>query len=281
MVFTVDDFQSAFRTMAAFSKSTGSRMPLLTGAGIIVASISLMGYMRWRKKRTGLRSAPEESSLHAVPLSRAFSSSSADGSHLGVKVDRPGSDSVTVSVPATSANLGSGYDCVGLAIDLWNELTVSRAEKFSMTAEGYGADELPLDETNLVVQGLQLAFKAANKPLPPLKYHLKQRIPHARGLGSSSAAIVGGLVAGLVLSGHELEVTGKEELLQLACDIEGHPDNVAPCIWGGYNLAFMITARIDGLRSASSCTTDLCLSCSCPISQASQKSGVSSRSKFL
>ena len=144
--------------------------------------------------------------------------------------------SVTVSVPATSANLGSGYDCVGLALDLWNEVTVSLADEFSMTAEGWGADELPLDKTNLVVVALELAFKAAGKKVPPLCYHLTQRIPHARGLGSSSAAIVGGLVAGLVLSGHELEVTGKEELLQLACDIEGHPDNVAPCMYGGVQL---------------------------------------------
>ena len=89
---------------------------------------------------------------------------------------------------------------------------------------------------NLVCDGLAFAFKAAGKDVPNLKYHLKNRIPFCRGLGSSSAAIVSGLVAGLVLSGHELPVEGIESLLQLACEIEGHPDNVAPAIYGGLQL---------------------------------------------
>jgi len=144
---------------------------------------------------------------------------------------------VKVSVPATSANMGSGYDCVGMAVDLWNEVTVERSDKFELTCEGEGADKVPLDETNLVVVGLKKAFKAAGKPVPPLKYHLKNGIPYARGLGSSSAAIVAGLLAGLCLTGHRLEVQGKEELLQLACEIEGHPDNVAPCMYGGIQLS--------------------------------------------
>jgi homoserine kinase len=144
---------------------------------------------------------------------------------------------VKVSVPATSANLGSGYDCVGMAVDLWNEVTVERSDKFEITCEGEGAELIPTDETNLVVVGLKAAFQSAGKEVPLLKYHLKQGIPHARGLGSSSAAIVAGLLAGLCLSGHRLEVQGKEELLQLATSIEGHPDNVAPCIYGGIQLS--------------------------------------------
>lgn len=144
---------------------------------------------------------------------------------------------VKVAVPATSANLGSGYDCVGMAIDLWNELTVERADKFSITAEGEGAELIPKDDTNLVVVGLKKAFESAGKSVPPLKYHLKQGIPYARGLGSSSAAIVGGLLAGLCLCGHRLEVQGKEELLQLASSLEGHPDNVAPAMYGGIQLS--------------------------------------------
>jgi homoserine kinase len=88
---------------------------------------------------------------------------------------------------------------------------------------------MPLDESNLVCFGLAQAFKAAGKPVPTLKYTLVNRIPYARGLGSSSAAIVGGLVAGLVLAGHQVPAWGSEELLNLAAEIEGHPDkSVAP-----------------------------------------------------
>jgi len=144
--------------------------------------------------------------------------------------------SVTVRVPATSANVGPGYDCIGMAVDLWSEITVERAEKFEITAEGEGAKEMPKDKSNLMCIGLEAAFKAANKPVPTLKYHAVSRIPYARGLGSSSAAIVAGIVAGLVLAGHRLPCWGSEALLQIAASIEGHPDNVAPVIYGGIQL---------------------------------------------
>lgn len=136
--------------------------------------------------------------------------------------------SVTVRVPASSANCGPGYDCIGLAVDLWTEVTVSRADNFEITAEGEGAAEMPKDESNLLVTGVKAAYETAKKPMPPLKYHVVSRIPYARGLGSSSAAIVAGIIAGLVLAGHRLPVWGSESLLQIAATIEGHPDNVAP-----------------------------------------------------
>ena len=136
--------------------------------------------------------------------------------------------SVTVRVPASSANCGPGYDCIGLAVDLWTEVTVSRADKFEITAEGEGAAEMPKDPSNLLVTGVKAAYETAKKPMPPLKYHVVSRIPYARGLGSSSAAIVAGIIAGLVLAGHRLPVWGSESLLQIAATIEGHPDNVAP-----------------------------------------------------
>lgn len=107
-----------------------------------------------------------------------------------------------------------------MAVDLWSEITVSRAEKFEITAEGEGAKEMPKDETNLMVVGLKAAFEAANKPVPILKYHAISRIPYARGLGSSSAAIVAGIIAGLVLAGHRLPCWGSEALLQIAAGIE-------------------------------------------------------------
>lgn len=143
---------------------------------------------------------------------------------------------VVVRVPATSANLGPGFDAIGMAIDMWSEFTVERSDTFEVICEGEGAHDMPLDETNLVCFGVAAAFKHAGKELPTLRYHLNNGIPYTRGMGSSSAAIVGGLVAGLVLAGHQLKTWGAEELLNLAADIEGHPDNVAPALYGGIQL---------------------------------------------
>lgn len=107
-----------------------------------------------------------------------------------------------------------------MALDLWSEVTVERAEKFEITAEGEGAKQMPKDESNFLVIGVKAAFEAASKPMPVLKYHVNCKIPYARGLGSSSAAIVAGIIAGLVLAGHRLPCWGSEALLQIAAGIE-------------------------------------------------------------
>eukprot|EP00041_Stephanoeca_diplocostata_P005957 m.71774 g.71774 ORF g.71774 m.71774 type:complete len:883 (-) comp16093_c0_seq5:273-2921(-) len=143
---------------------------------------------------------------------------------------------VTVRAPGTSANLGSGFDCIGMAVDLWNTLTVEHAPSFSVQIQGEGADVLPRTEENFVVLGVKMAYDAANMPMPPLAYFCENGIPYGSGLGSSSAAIVSGLLAGLVLTGQELKVAGKEELLQIAATVEGHTDNLAPCIYGGAQI---------------------------------------------
>lgn len=142
----------------------------------------------------------------------------------------------TVRVPATSANLGPGFDTMGMALDIWNELTVEKNDKFELIIEGEGSEELPTDTSNLVCVALSKAFKAAGKSVPPLKYTCKQIIPHSRGMGSSSAAIVSGILAGLVLSSHELPVKNQEHFLQIAANIEKHPDNVAPALYGGCQI---------------------------------------------
>lgn len=111
-------------------------------------------------------------------------------------------------------------DCLGIAVDLWSEVTVTRSETFEITADGEGAKEMPKDDSNYLVVGCKAAFEAAGKDLPTLKYHVISRIPYARGLGSSSAAIVAGIVAGLVLAGHRLPCWGSEALLQIAAGIE-------------------------------------------------------------
>lgn len=143
---------------------------------------------------------------------------------------------VTVRVPATTANMGPGFDCAGMALDIWNEVTVERATTFSFEIEGEGASVLPRDRGNLVVRGVEAAYHAMGKEVPPLRYWTLNRIPFAKGLGSSSAAIVSGILAGLAIGGFNLQVKGEEELLQIATQIEGHPDNVAPCIYGGFQL---------------------------------------------
>lgn len=145
---------------------------------------------------------------------------------------------VKVHVPATSANMGPGFDSLGMALDIWNTLVVERSDKFEMIVEGQGEEDLPRNESNLVCRALGEVFALANKPVPPLKYTCVQRIPHARGMGSSSAAIVSGVLAGIALSGHELRGTNHEEFLQITSRIEGHPDNVAPAIYGGIQLGF-------------------------------------------
>jgi homoserine kinase len=150
---------------------------------------------------------------------------------------------VVVRVPATSANMGPGFDAIGMAVDMWSEITVERSDKFEVICEGEGSHDMPLDQTNLVCSSLAVAFKKAGKAVPILKYRLVNRIPYARGLGSSSAAIVGGLVAGCVLAGHRVPTWGSEELLNMAAEIEGHPDNVAPALYGGIQLGIHTGSR--------------------------------------
>jgi homoserine kinase len=150
---------------------------------------------------------------------------------------------VVVRVPATSANLGPGFDAIGMALDMWSEFTVERSDKFEVICEGEGSYDMPLDDTNLVCFGLKAAFKKAGKEVPTLRYRLVNHIPYARGLGSSSAAIVGGLIAGFVLAGHRVPTWGSEELLNMAAEIEGHPDNVAPALYGGIQLGIHTGTR--------------------------------------
>jgi homoserine kinase len=145
-------------------------------------------------------------------------------------------DSVTVKVPGTSANMGPGFDCLGMAVDVWQTVTITRADEFSIVMIGEGAEDCPVDETNLLVTGVKAAFKTAGKEMPILSYRVDSAIPFARGLGSSSAAIVAGIIGGLVLAGHRLPCWGSESLLQIAAGIEGHPDNVASAIYGGIQL---------------------------------------------
>jgi homoserine kinase len=142
---------------------------------------------------------------------------------------------VTVTVPATSANLGPGYDCLGLALELRDELTaeVVGGDRLEIQVVGEAADEVPRDPSHLVVRAMDAAFGAIGVRTPGVRLSCTNRIPHARGLGSSSAAIVGGiaLARALVEDGSErLDLGG---CLALATALEGHADNVGAALFGG------------------------------------------------
>ena len=140
---------------------------------------------------------------------------------------------VTVKAPATSANMGPGFDCLGIALDIWNTVTVEVGESgFEISGQGEG--ELPSDESNLVFQSIARIFAECDRPMPTLSVWCHNDIPTTRGLGSSSAALVSGLTIGNELCGRQFE---KDDLLQIAASIEGHPDNVAPAIYGGMQVA--------------------------------------------
>jgi homoserine kinase len=145
---------------------------------------------------------------------------------------------VRVSVPATSANLGPGFDSLGLALSMRDELAAEvLPEGLEVDVAGAGAEGVPRDETHLVVRSMRAAFDLMGEQPPGLRLSCRNVIPHARGLGSSSAAIVAGVVLarGLVAGGQLL--ASDEALFDLAADLEGHPDNVAPAFYGGFVIS--------------------------------------------
>ena len=148
--------------------------------------------------------------------------------------------SIRVLSPATTANLGPGFDCMGMALDIWNQVTVVPAGETKVEIQGEGANDLPRDERNLVYQAMERLFDEAGVELPAISLHCRNQIPPKRGLGSSASAIVGGLVAAnhllMQVAEGERKPFSDSDLLEIASDIEGHPDNVAACLLGGLQL---------------------------------------------
>ena len=154
-----------------------------------------------------------------------------------------------VRVPATTANLGPGFDCLGLALDLWNEMS------FSLEGEGVVVEvasdalpgaaavaTLPHDDTNLVAQAfLRLCREAGRQPPHGLRIRCVNNVPASSGLGSSSTAIVAGLLGANTLLGRPLD---RDRLLELAADMEGHPDNVAAALLGGLTIVVQTGERL-------------------------------------
>jgi homoserine kinase len=151
--------------------------------------------------------------------------------------------SCRVRVPATTANIGPGFDCLGLALDLWNEVRFTLAgDEIVVTVEGSSPAGLPRDENNLVAQAFLRLCDAAGSQAPAgIRIHCDVRVPISSGLGSSSTAIVAGLLGANTLVGRPFD---REAILELAADMEGHPDNVAAALLGGLTIAVQKDDRL-------------------------------------
>jgi len=146
---------------------------------------------------------------------------------------------VLVHVPATSANLGPGFDTLGMALSFYDELTVEAVAGAGATVDvtGEGAGEVATDATNLVAKSIVYTFERFGQQVPGLKLTAKNNIPHGRGMGSSGAAVVSGIMAAKGLLEGIVEMS-QDDLLQIATELEGHPDNVAPALFGGLTIAW-------------------------------------------
>lgn len=149
---------------------------------------------------------------------------------------------VSVKVPATTANLGPGFDCLGLALPIYNTITVEETIMPGTGIEINIIDEtneqdiisIPTDENNIVYKAIELLYNSIGQTPSELKITINTHIPIARGLGSSAAVVVGGLIAANKLLGNPADEVA---LLSIASEIEGHPDNVTPAIVGGFVLS--------------------------------------------
>ncbi|MEL0256938.1 MAG: homoserine kinase [Pontimonas sp.] len=147
---------------------------------------------------------------------------------------------VVVEVPATTANLGPGFDTLGMALTIHDTLTATVVDTpgIRVDVHGVGEGEVPTDETNLIARSMAHAFASKKIPVPGVHLEAHNVIPHGRGLGSSGAAIVSGVMAAKGLLEGIVEFSASE-LLALATDMEGHPDNIAPSLFGGLTIAWM------------------------------------------
>jgi len=152
---------------------------------------------------------------------------------------------VRIRVPATTANLGPGYDVLGLALKLYNFVEMEKADKLSIEIEGEGADSLPKDESNIAYQAAQLALRELKIKSLKFKIKLINNISLSRGLGSSAAARIGAIVAVNKLMGDKLS---PNEILNIAAGLEGHPDNVVPALVGGLTVAALKGSEVSFFR---------------------------------
>lgn len=145
---------------------------------------------------------------------------------------------VKVQVPGTTANCGPGFDSVGIACTVYNELELELKEERGLLIEVYGegCKNIPCDERNVVFKSMQAVFRKAGYDFSGARLKMMNHVPLSRGLGSSAAAIVAGLAAANAAIGSPFD---KQDIFQMATDIEGHPDNVAPAVFGGVTLSIL------------------------------------------
>ncbi|MEX1377544.1 MAG: homoserine kinase [Eubacteriales bacterium] len=147
-----------------------------------------------------------------------------------------------VKIPATTTNLGPGFDCLGMSIELYNYITVEESDKLEIILPDKDKGIIPTDKTNLIVQAMQKAFDFAEHNFIPAKLSQENNIPYARGLGSSAACIVGGILIANRLMNDKLSF---EDMLNVAVSMDGHPDNVLPAFTGGLTAATMHNGIVD------------------------------------
>ena len=148
---------------------------------------------------------------------------------------------IVARVPATSANLGPGFDCFGLALGLFNDVELVPDGPFAVEIIGEGAEHLSRDRSNLVARTVNRFFDLIGRPVPPFRLRLTNRIPMTGGLGSSSTALVGGLLVANRFAG---DVVSTNELVRMAFELEGHPDNVAPALLGGFVVSVVNAGQL-------------------------------------
>jgi len=143
-----------------------------------------------------------------------------------------------VTVPATSANLGPGFDSLGMALAFYDEYELETTDTgLDISIDGEGSKSAAKDESNLIYKSIKLVFDSVGEKVPGIRLRCKNSIPHGRGMGSSGAAVAGGvmLAAGLLAN----KKFGEQQLLEFATRMEGHPDNVAPALFGGLTIAWV------------------------------------------
>ena len=154
---------------------------------------------------------------------------------------------VSIRIPASSSNLGPGFDCLGLALGLYNRVVVQETDsgRIEIAVAGEGAGEVPTSRDNLVWSSMEYLFRKVGYETGGVRLDLENGIPIARGLGSSAAARIGGLMAGKVLSGADLD---EQDILNMAFELEGHPDNAAPALMGGLVISSARGTHVDCVR---------------------------------
>jgi len=155
---------------------------------------------------------------------------------------------VVLTVPASTTNLGSGFDALGLALTLRNRFLLEETSSDELIeVVGEGSKSIPKDRSNLVLQGARRLYRSLGKTPPGLHIRQENQIPMCGGLGSSASAIIAGLAGANFLCGEPLS---RDEILPLALELEGHPDNVVPALYGGFTISALVDGQVSWLRAS-------------------------------